>query len=145
MHFTVGQRKGLGLASQEPLYVLAIEPERNAVIVGSDADLLSRELIADGLNLVALPELSGRLTCRARIRYRMQEAPATVAPAPEHGPDAVRVRFDAPQRAITPGQAVVFYDGDSVLGGATIASVVRDGDERPDGAAAAGAAALSPA
>ncbi|HVG96234.1 MAG TPA: tRNA 2-thiouridine(34) synthase MnmA [Chloroflexota bacterium] len=145
VHFTVGQRRGLGLASQEPLYVLAIEPERNAVIVGSDADLLSRELIADGLNLVALPELRGRLTCRARIRYRMQEAPATVAPAPEHGPDAVRVRFAAPQRAITPGQAVVFYDGDSVLGGATIASVVRDGDERPDGAAAAGAAALSPA
>ena len=145
VHFTVGQRRGLGLASQEPLYVLAIEPERNAVIVGSDADLLSRELIADGLNLVALPELRGRLTCRARIRYRMQEAPATVAPAPEHGPDAVRVRFAASQRAITPGQAVVFYDGDSVLGGATIASVVRDGDERPDGAAAAGAAALSPA
>jgi len=82
VHFTVGQRRGLGLASQEPLYVLAIEPERNAVIVGSDADLLSRELIADGLNLVALPELRGRLTCRARIRYRMQEAPPrTLSPS----------------------------------------------------------------
>jgi tRNA-uridine 2-sulfurtransferase len=123
VHFTVGQRKGLGLASAEPLYVLAIEPERNAVIVGSDADLFARELVADGLNLVALPELTGPVRCRARIRYRMQEAPATLYPAPEVGEDAVRVRFDDPQRAITPGQAVVFYDGDVVLGGATIASV----------------------
>ncbi len=122
LHFTVGQRKGLGLTSAEPLFVLAIEPERNAVIVGSDGDLLCHDLLADGLNLVALPELTEPLRCLARIRYRMQEAPATLEPAPEHGLDAVRVRFDDPQRAITPGQAVVFYDGDVVLGGATIAS-----------------------
>ncbi|MGH2356090.1 MAG: tRNA 2-thiouridine(34) synthase MnmA [Chloroflexota bacterium] len=125
-HFTVGQRKGLGVTSPEPLYVVAIEPERNAVIVGSDGDLHCRELIADGLNLVALPALEEPVRCRARLRYRMQEAPATVEPAPEQGEDAVRVIFDAPQRAITPGQAVVFYDGDVVLGGATIASTATD-------------------
>ncbi|MBI3970481.1 MAG: tRNA 2-thiouridine(34) synthase MnmA [Chloroflexi bacterium] len=119
--FTIGQRKGLGLTSPEPLYVIAIEPERNAIIVGSDVDLFCRALVADGLNLVALPEIAGPVRCRARIRYRMQEAPATVEPAPEIGDDAVRVIFDEPQRAITPGQAVVFYDGDVVLGGATIA------------------------
>ena len=123
VHFTVGQRKGLGLAGDTPRYVLAIEPERNAVIVGSETDLLARELVADGLNLVALPALDGPRRCRARIRYRMTEAPATVEPAPEHGEDAVRVRFDEPQRAITPGQAVVFYEDDVVLGGATISSV----------------------
>jgi tRNA-specific 2-thiouridylase len=121
IHFTVGQRKGLGLTSPEPLYVLAIDPERNALVVGPDAGLRCGDLIADGLNLVALPRLEGPLRCRARIRYRMEEAPATVEPAPDEGEDAVRVRFDVPQRAVTPGQAVVFYDGDVVLGGATIA------------------------
>lgn len=136
IHFTVGQRKGLGLTSPQPLFVLAIEPERNAVIVGSDADLFCDTLIADGLNLVALPELTAPLRCLARVRYRMQEAPATLEPAPEHGADAVRVRFDDPQRAITPGQAVVFYDGDVVLGGATIASTEPGAGNRASVAAA---------
>jgi tRNA-specific 2-thiouridylase len=152
LHFTIGQRKGLGLTSTEPLYVVAIEPERNAVVVGSDADLLAHELIADGLNLVALPALDGPRRCRARIRYRMQEAVATIEPAPEHGADAVRVRFDDPQRAVTPGQAVVFYDGDIVLGGATIATVLSASspdaalaaDPATDAAAAAGVEAGSP-
>ena len=121
MHFTVGQRKGLGLTSATPLYVVALEPERNALVVGSDGDLYCETLVAEDLNLVALPALEGPLRCRARIRYRMEEAPATIAPAPEDGENAVRVLFDQPQRAVTPGQAVVFYDGDVVLGGATIA------------------------
>lgn len=120
IHFTVGQRKGLGLTSPDPLYVVAIEPERNALIVGSDKDLLCRELLADDLNLVALPALTEPLRCRARIRYRMHEAPATIEPVPEEGEGVVRVTFDEPQRAVTPGQAVVFYEGDIVLGGATI-------------------------
>jgi tRNA-specific 2-thiouridylase len=124
--FTVGQRKGLGITSERPLYVVGIEPERNALIVGSDADLLCRELIADDLNLVALSHLDGPVRCRARVRYRMQEAPATVEPLPKEGEGAVRVAFDEPQRAITPGQAVVFYDGDVVLGGASIARAVPD-------------------
>jgi tRNA-specific 2-thiouridylase len=125
VHFTVGQRKGLGLTSAEPLYVIDIDPERNAIVVGSDADLLCRELIAEDLNLVALERLDGPLRCRARIRYRMQEAPAIVEPIPKAGEGVVRVTFDAPQRAITPGQAAVFYDGDVVLGGATIVSAVH--------------------
>jgi tRNA-specific 2-thiouridylase len=132
IHFTVGQRKGLGLASTDPRYVVAIEPERNAIVVGSDADLFCRELIADDLNLVALPALTGPLRCRARLRHRMAEAPATIWPVA--GQEAVRVRFDEPQRAITPGQAVVFYDGDVVLGGATIAE--RVAEVAPAGAAA---------
>src|SRR6266542_3087981 len=120
MFFTVGQRKGLGLTSAEPLYVVDIDAERNALIVGADSDLRCRGLIAEDLNLVALPALDGPVRCRARIRYRMEEAPATIEPALEEGESAVRVIFDAPQRAVTPGQAVVFYDGDVVLGGATI-------------------------
>ena len=138
--FTVGQRKGLGLTSAEPLYVLAIEPERNAIVVGSDRDLQCRELLADDLNLVALPYLDEPLRCRARIRYRMQEALATIEPAPDEGEGVVRVTFDEPQRAITPGQAVVFYEDDVVLGGATIASTVSrtsppGGAPRPAGVA----------
>jgi tRNA-specific 2-thiouridylase len=127
--FTVGQRKGLGLSSPEPLFVVAIEPERNALIVGTDKDLLSRELVADDLNLVALPSLEGPLRCRARLRYRMHEAPATVEPLPDQGNGMVRVMFDEPQRAITPGQAVVFYDDDVLLGGATIAAAVPSGND----------------
>jgi tRNA-uridine 2-sulfurtransferase len=125
-HYTVGQRKGLGLTSPEPLYVVAIEPERNAVIVGSDKDLYCRELVAEDLNLVALPDLDRPVHCRARIRYRMHEAPAMIEPVPEEGEGVVRVVFEEPQRAITPGQAVVFYDGDVVLGGATITRTVED-------------------
>jgi tRNA-specific 2-thiouridylase len=118
--FTVGQRKGLGLSGAEPLYVLAIEPERNALVVGPDLGLMCRELLADDLNLVALPRLDEPVRCSARIRYRMQEAPAWLEPVFVAGEELVRVTFDEPQRAITPGQAVVFYDGDVVLGGATI-------------------------
>jgi len=124
IHFTVGQRRGIGITSPEPLYVIGIEPERNAVVVGPDKDLMCRELLAEDLNLVALPELTEALRCRARIRYRMSEAPATLIPAPEEGEGVCRVVFDEPQRAITPGQAVVFYDGDVVLGGATITNAL---------------------
>jgi tRNA-uridine 2-sulfurtransferase len=129
VHFTIGQRRGIGIASPEPLFVIDIDAERNAIVVGPDKDLLCRELVAEDLNLVALPALDRPVRCRARIRYRMSEAPATIEPVEPASSDgeapAVRVIFDEPQRAITPGQAVVFYDGDVVLGGATI---VRSGD-----------------
>ncbi len=134
--FTVGQRKGLGLTSAEPLYVIDIDSERNALIVGADRDLYCRELVADDLNLVALHALDGPVRCRARIRYRMEEAPATIAPAPDAGEGVVRVVFDAPQRAVTPGQAVVFYDGDVVLGGATIARAATERHTPPEPALA---------
>jgi tRNA-specific 2-thiouridylase len=122
INYTIGQRRGLGLTSPEPLFVIGIEPERNAIVVGPDKDLLCRELVADDLNLVALPTLDAPIRCRARIRYRMAEAPATLEPLPERGEGSVKVTFDEPQRAITPGQSVVFYDGDAVLGGGIIAT-----------------------
>ncbi len=125
--FTVGQRRGLGISSPEPLYVVAIDPDRNAVVVGGERDLLVDGLVADGLNLVALPRLDGPIRCQARIRHRMAPVPATAAPAPDIGPDAVRVRFDMPQRAVTGGQALVLYDGDVLLAGATILGPDRDG------------------
>lgn len=118
--FTVGQRRGLGIAGDEALYVVAIDPERNAVIVGNGNHLVSRGLVADGFNLVALSRLDGPQRCTARIRHRMEPASAIATPAPDIGPHAVRVTFDLPQRAVTAGQAVVLYDGDVLLGGATI-------------------------
>ncbi|HET7770201.1 MAG TPA: aminomethyltransferase beta-barrel domain-containing protein, partial [Chloroflexota bacterium] len=120
VNYTVGQRKGLGLTSPEPLFVIGIEPERNVVVVGPDKDLRSRALVAEDLNLVALAELSGPIRCRARIRYRMSEAPATLEPLPEEGEGVARVVFDEPQRAITPGQSVVLYEDDVVLAGGII-------------------------
>lgn len=144
LHFTVGQRKGLGLTSAEPLYVVALEPERNALIVGTDQDLLCRELLAEDLNLVALPVLDGPVRCRARIRYRMQEAPATLEPCLERGEGVVRVVFDQPQRAITPGQAVVFYDGDVVLGGATITDALAGGAESASAHASGSESVIAP-
>jgi len=135
-HYTVGQRRGLRIAHAEPLYVLAIDERRNAVIVGPSDRLLRSELVASALNWIAIPELAGPLRVEARIRYRHAPARATVAPAeaaaPENAaapaeaaapamPGCVVVRFDEPQRAIAPGQAVVFYDGDVVVGGGIIA------------------------
>ena len=118
--FTVGQRRGLGIAGGEALYVVSIDPERNAVVVGAEDQLLAKGLVADGFNRVSLPHLNGPRRCTARIRHRMEPAWASVEPAPELGPDAIRVTFDEPQRAVTAGQAVVLYDGDVMLGGATI-------------------------
>jgi tRNA-specific 2-thiouridylase len=115
--YTVGQRKGLGLAAGEPMYVTAIDPERNAVIVGSKQDVYRDSLVASDLNWMAFETLEGPIETRARIRYRHDEAPATVTPL--DGGRAT-VTFSEPQMAVTPGQAVVFYDGDVVLGGGTI-------------------------
>lgn len=126
--YTVGQRKGLALTTSQPMYVVAIDPELNVVVVGDRNELYAQDLIADDFNAVALPELMGPLRVMARIRYHMQEAPATLYPLPD---GRLHVRFDEPQRAITPGQSAVFYDGDVVLGGATIASSGRP-EQNPD-------------
>ncbi len=117
-HFTVGQRHGLNIAHREPLYVLALDERRDAVIIGPQERLHSSVLEAVELNWIAIAELREPRRLEARIRYRHAGAAATVAPA---GTGRVTVRFDAPQRAIAPGQAVVFYDGDLVVGGGTIA------------------------
>jgi tRNA-specific 2-thiouridylase len=115
--YTIGQRKGLGIAAAEPLYVTAIESEQNAVIVGTKEQTFGTELIADGLNWIAIDPPKNPIKVKAKIRYRHTEAEATVM---SQADDRVYVKFTLPQTAITPGQAIVFYDGDKVLGGGTI-------------------------
>ena len=115
--YTLGQRRGLGVSGEKPLYVCKIDPERNAVVLGGAETLLSRELSAADFDWVSGRPPAGPLRVRAKTRYRQPEQPATVTPT---GPDTVRVVFDELQRAVTPGQAVVLYDGDVVLGGGTI-------------------------
>jgi len=117
--FTIGQRKGLGLSSSEPLYVLAIKPESAQVVVGSRDALGRTQLTATGVNWVSGEAPRDWLAVSAQIRHRHQAAPARVRRTDE---GRIELEFDAPQTAITPGQAVVFYDGDEVLGGGWIAS-----------------------
>ncbi len=119
--YTRGQRKGLGLAMGTPVYVCDKDMEKNTVTVGPDEALFSSSLLAEELNWIAFDTLTAALRCKAKARSRMTEQPATVFPG-EGG--QVKVVFDEPQRAITTGQAVVFYDGDTVLGGGTITQIL---------------------
>ncbi len=116
-NFTVGQRKGLGVSSASPLYVLNIDPASHRVMVGADAELATRTLRARQLNWVSIAELTGPMRVKAKIRHRHEPAWATLEPA---GADEVIATFDEPQRAVTPGQAAVFFDGDEVVGGGWI-------------------------
>ena len=116
VHYTIGQRKGLGYTFGKPVFVTEINPEENTVVLGTPEELMSRELFADDLNFISIDKLEGEMRVDAKIRYSAKEAPAVIFPEG----DGVRVIFDEPQRAITPGQAVVFYDGDIVVGGGTI-------------------------
>ena len=121
-NFTVGQRKGLGLTSPNPLYVLSIHPDSHQVTVGSEQDLLSRELRANRLNWISIPALTEPIRVLAKVRHRHEPQPATLAPGPRDvfgEPTAVAL-FDEPQRAITPGQAAIFYQEDEVVGGGWI-------------------------
>ena len=115
--YTIGQRKGVGLSGAHPYYVVAKNADRNTVMLGEDEDLWREDLTAGELNWIAFDTLTAPLRCAARTRYHQAETPCTVTPGDE---GQAEVRFDAPVRAITPGQAVVFYDGDVVLGGGTI-------------------------
>ena len=115
--YTIGQRKGLGIAAPEPLYVTAIRPENNAVIAGIKEQAYGTELVAGDINWIAIAPLARPLKLKARIRYRHPEALATLTPQDDN---TVHVKFDEPQMAITPGQSVVFYDGDTVIAGGTI-------------------------
>src|SRR5579863_3455675 len=118
-NFTVGQRKGLGVATGSPLYVLEIRGDKRQVVVGAGDELFSHTLRAKRLNWIAIDELRGPLRVEAKIRHRHEPAAATID-IEKTGDDGVLVTFDEPQRAITPGQAVVFYRDDSVIGGGWI-------------------------
>lgn len=117
IHYTIGQRKGLGLALAKPMYVYGIDKEKNQVILADEADLFSSELIADDLNLISVPKIEGKMRVKAKVRYRHAEQPAIVEQLDDN---RIHVVFDEPQRAITKGHTVVLYDGDVVVGGATI-------------------------
>ena len=115
--YTIGQRRGLGVSGGKPLYVCEKRMEENRVVLGSNDRLFSDSLIADDLNLIDRDVIDAHLRCGAKIRYSHRESPCTVE---QIDGETVRVRFDEMQRAVTPGQAVVLYDGDTVIGGATI-------------------------
>jgi tRNA-specific 2-thiouridylase len=116
-NFTVGQRKGLGVATGSPLYVIQLKGDANQAIVGSGEELLSRTLIAKRLNWISIPELTEPIRITAKIRHRHEAAAATVEVLNR---DEALVTFDTAQRAITPGQGVVFYQDDVVVGGGWI-------------------------
>jgi tRNA-specific 2-thiouridylase len=118
--YTIGQRRGLGIAHPRPLYVVGFDVDRAAVIVGTSEHLWSAELLAEKVNWISIKKLREPMRVKARIRHRHEESPAAISP---HEDGAVRVRFHEPQRAITPGQSVVFYDGDIVVGGGIISSL----------------------
>jgi tRNA-specific 2-thiouridylase len=116
--YTVGQRRGLGLSSARPLYVVSIDARANRVIVGGEEELLREEFEAAGVNWIAFDNPTESVRAEVRVRYRHTPAQASITPLAEEG--RVRVRFNEPQRAITPGQATVFYRGDEVVGGGWI-------------------------
>ena len=122
LHYTIGQRKGLGIAYAYPLYVIKKDIEKNIVYLGPQDALFSDTLIAENCNLISVQELKGPLRVTAKPRYRAKDVPAVIEPA---GEGTVRVTFDEPQRALTPGQAVVFYQDDVVVGGGTIRCYMR--------------------
>lgn len=117
IRYTVGQRKGLGIAFSQPMYVVKVNPLDNTVTLGTNEELFSSVLTAKDINLISAEHLEAPMRVKAKVRYRHAEQWATVTQTDE---DTIRVVFDEPQRAITAGQAVVLYDGDAVVGGGTI-------------------------
>lgn len=117
IHYTVGQRKGLGLALPKPMYVCELCGEKNCVILGDNADLFSKTLDAEDINLITTDKIDTPIRAEVKVRYSQRAQKATVWQTAE---DRLHIEFDQPQRAITKGQAVVLYDGDTVIGGGTI-------------------------
>lgn len=115
--YTIGQRRGLGISAKESLYVCDICPEENKVILGSNNDLFAKEVYVEDMNWISGSCDTKELRCKAKIRYRQKETDATVFVIDD---EHIKIVFDEPQRAITPGQSAVLYDGDIVLGGGTI-------------------------
>ena len=116
-HYTIGQRKGLNLSMGKPVFVTEIRPETNEVVIGDNEDLFVREVYADRINFMSVPDLKEKQHFKAKIRYAHQGAPALIEQIDD---DLIRCTFEKPQRAMTPGQALVFYDGEYVAGGGTI-------------------------
>jgi tRNA-specific 2-thiouridylase len=116
-HFTVGQRRGMGIAGPRPLYVVAIDAASNSVFVGANEDLYQNTLIAGRVNLISMERVEAAVRVKAKIRYKHEAVSATLIPLSK---GRLRVEFDRPQRAITPGQSVVFYQRDIVVGGGII-------------------------
>lgn len=117
IRYTVGQRKGLGISHEKPLFVLAVNPKENTVILTENEGLFTKTLTAKNINLITTEEIKEPVRLLAKIRYSHKEQPATVV---QTDSDTITVEFDEPQRAITKGQAVVLYDGDTVVGGGII-------------------------
>jgi tRNA-specific 2-thiouridylase len=115
--YTIGQRRGLGIALGKPQYVIAIDSDKDVIVVGSEEEILRDELIARNVNWIAINRLKKPMKVRAKIRYQHREAEALIIPL---SGNRMKVKFEKPQRAITPGQVVVFYDKDVVIGGGWI-------------------------
>ncbi len=125
--YTIGQRRGLGISWTERLYVTDLDSARNALIVGRGENLEVQSFTVTEINWVAIASPAEPISCQVKIRYKHEAAPAVVTP---NGSDRASVRFDPPQRAVTPGQAAVFYSGDVVLGGGVIAEVCKANETR---------------
>lgn len=121
VRYTLGQRKGLGLSMGEPVYVCGKDMAANTVTVGPESALYAREILVEDLNWIAVEDLRGPLRVKVKTRSRQREQPAWIYPGAE-----VRIVFEFPQRAVTPGQAAVFYDGDTVVGGGTIVEALAE-------------------
>lgn len=115
--FTIGQRRGMGISASQPLYVIAIRSDENTIVVGKNEHLYKKTLLTSRINLISKAKLAESFKVKAKIRYKHREAEAIITPFDS---DQVLVQFERPQRAITPGQAVVFYDRDIVVGGGII-------------------------
>ncbi|HXY74070.1 MAG TPA: tRNA 2-thiouridine(34) synthase MnmA [Dehalococcoidales bacterium] len=121
-HYTIGQRKGLGIAAPQPLYVVEIDAAANAVIVGDKSEVYGSDFMVAGLNWISIEKLTSPIKLQVKIRHAHEAQPATAIPIAD---GKVSVTFDEPQLAITPGQTAVFYDSDIVVGGGTIEMVTR--------------------
>jgi tRNA-specific 2-thiouridylase len=121
IHYTIGQRKGLGIALGKPAFVVEIRSETNEVVIGSNDDVFACSLIANNLNAMSVAEFVDGMEVMAKIRYNHEGAPCRIT---KQSDDEIRCDFKQPQRAITPGQAVVFYDGDLVVGGGCIVKAI---------------------
>ena len=125
--YTIGQRRGMGISAEEPLYVITIDPEQNTIVAGKKEEVYGDELIASDLNWIAIKQLQQPLEVKAKIRYLHQEAETVITPL-DGG--KVHLHLKEPQMAITPGQAAVLYDDDTVIGGGTIERRVETSDSR---------------